>query len=1065
MIDCSSFGNTTGNRINALARVLNPIQPSGSVFVNAAAQRPATPRRLPGVTMRSLLIFALFPAAWAQTSLQVTSGTVTVTIPNSAPYTTLGIVSQPLRWEFRLHSFGTNLPHHGMSAISYETDTYVAEGYPGYLFANSTHDIPDSFSGNGIVLSPCCSGRTDVLIRLQRDVINNQVTAEICDVATGTNCMSGAKAITAHTSDSLAGLVINITSGQSIAFLRWFSTAVPVGTPIGTSGVTGDLGDWEFENSLSDSSSNRLGLTLNGATIRYVATPSYPPVCSAGTSQSFRADQSAGLDGTGSSTFGNPLTYAWTQTSGPTVTLTGATTATPSIASLPAGDYTFSLSVTDSAGPYTSTCSVEYGVVNTGDDNIVITRNRVVDTLLGPMIRYGANPWPWFDDRHRVVADLVIASLGTSLTPSRNYSDFWQTTKGPGTIAITTDGTTVTGSGTTFTTTFCQGPAYPTVPKMVNPSPGTLHIDGSNNLMVMDASYNFPSVNIESWVNVTGGTGWTVGWYLITSVSSGAAILDHSPSVAGNTNTGTYSFYSQPATKILVWYPNNSLEGYGLRGLAVVSCQSDTQMTTWSNYPWQGDVADCNSGGCSYSSDDGGIDATGGGIWTYPGGEGSNYYDDVAGLYALYYRSGLTTYQTAARTLADRFWKYRLGSGTLCNSSPGVNACGGSNEPRTQSLLGMVLRATDGRPDMWPGLESMFTYYMTFLNHWDLESYWGLWDIREESYQMAMISYCAMFDPDSTFRSNCESALSAAMNGLWNVTQAPDGSWQGLDYVDGSWSGPTSVSLTNGDTHVTGNGTSWTSGEFPVNQHMIFLPTTDKPANIQAQVEGVYYTPTFVDGQHLTLDRPYAGTTGTHGWLLGDTEAPPNLATGWGGQPYINGINGVAFEFTAQALRNSDPVNAKLAHEHNLSIARWEMNYGYRSAVKGMQYFAGHVDCLPPITESMVWCNGDETASQSRTLSAETLRSVMLAYVYSKDPTLLAFGDTLYNAMYAKAGTCATGSTACAPDVQYLTDLDSGTGWYVIGDPMNNKWHKWFGMFFGIGAGSDWPAYRIQGTP
>jgi hypothetical protein len=141
------------------------------------------------------------------------------------------------------------------------------------------------------------------------------------------------------------------------------------------------------------------------------------------------------------------------------------------------------------------------------------------------------------------------------------------------------------------------------------------------------------------------------------------------------------------------------------------------------------------------------------------------------------------------------------------------------------------------------------------------------------------------------------------------------------------------------------------------------------------------------------------------------------------------------------------------------------MNYGYRSAVKGMQYFAGHVDCLPPITESMVWCNGDETASQSRTLSAETLRSVMLAYVYSKDPTLLAFGDTLYNAMYAKAGTCATGSTACAPDVQYLTDLDSGTGWYVIGDPMNNKWHKWFGMFFGIGAGSDWPAYRIQGTP
>jgi len=45
-----------------------------------------------------------------------------------------------------------------------------------------------------------------------------------------------------------------------------------------------------------------------------------------------------------------------------------------------------------------------------------------------------------------------------------------------------------------------------------------------------------------------------------------------------------------------------------------------------------------------------------------------------------------------------------------------------------------------------------------------------------------------------------------------------------------------------------------------------------------------------------------------------------------------------------------------------------------------------------------------ETASQARTLSAETLRSVMLAYAYSQDPGLLAFGDTLYNAMYGKAG-------------------------------------------------------------
>jgi len=55
-------------------------------------------------------------------------------------------------------------------------------------------------------------------------------------------------------------------------------------------------------------------------------------------------------------------------------------------------------------------------------------------------------------------------------------------------------------------------------------------------------------------------------------------------------------------TKILVWYADGSQEGHGLRGLAVVSCQGDSQLTA--SAPWQGDVADCHNGGCSYSYDD-----------------------------------------------------------------------------------------------------------------------------------------------------------------------------------------------------------------------------------------------------------------------------------------------------------------------------------------------------------------------------------------------------------------------------------------------------------------------------
>jgi hypothetical protein len=262
---------------------------------------------------------------------------------------------------------------------------------------------------------------------------------------------------------------------------------------------------------------------------------------------------------------------------------------------------------------------------------------------------------------------------------------------------------------------------------------------------------------------------------------------------------------------------------------------------------------------------------------------------------------------------------------------------------------------------------------------------------------------------------------------------------------------------------VVGNGTSWTSGEFPANQHIVFLPTTAKPANIQAQTEHTYYTPTFVDATHLTLDRPYAGTTGTHGWILGDAGGPPVVATGWGGQPFIQGILGLAFHFVDLALATSDPTNAALARQHVIDIANWERTVGYRSAIKGMQYIAGSVDCLPPIPETSVWCTASNNASQARTLDAESLRSVMLGYVYSKDPALRSFADTLYNAMYAKPGTCPGGSTLCVTDGNYLSDLDA-SGWYVTGDPVNDKWHKWFGMFFGIGAGCDWPAYRIGGA-
>ncbi len=88
----------------------------------------------------------------------------------------------------------------------------------------------------------------------------------------------------------------------------------------------------------------------NALTVRVVA-PNKAPVANAGADGSVAEGGSASLDGSGSSDADNDtLTYAWTQTSGTTVTLSGATAAKPSFTApelLANQNLVFSLTVND----------------------------------------------------------------------------------------------------------------------------------------------------------------------------------------------------------------------------------------------------------------------------------------------------------------------------------------------------------------------------------------------------------------------------------------------------------------------------------------------------------------------------------------------------------------------------------------------------------------------------------------------------------------------------------------------------------------------------------------------
>lgn len=902
----------------------------------------------------------IVPGFGAPQSVLAVGGVATLTLPSTAPWTTIGLSTNAMRWELRVHDFGSDWRAYPSFFVNLGPMTLL-RGWTSNVAQASIVKSPgnaDQVYNGGPLVVGCCNNMSDVLVRVQRDVANNQYTLEICN-ASGGGCLSGTAHILSYGAQSWANWPISVNGTGKVAFIRWFSGVVPIGSPIPNSGVLGDLGDWEFEGNVLDSSGH--GLTFSGVPFSYSATPTYPPTCNAGVQQTFRAGYPATLDGSGSfsSDGGTALSYVWQLVSGPPgLSWSSHSVARPQLRGLVFGSYVFQLTVTDSSNQ-SSSCTVKDGAVATDNNDIVITNNSAVDTLLGPMVRWGANPWPWYDNRHKAAADNQIAEMEVQFPA-------WWDTPGPGTVTVTNGSATVVGVGTTFTTTFCQGPSQPTVRK------------------------------------------------------------DGYPIIA-------------------VWHPLGA--GTGRRMEDILSCTDDTHMTL-RGATWNSDGTTSQGSGLTYAADPIGEYSLN---WEWgQQAAPANYYDNVAAYYALYYRSGIDDYLTAARTWADRFWESPM-------IDQGIGPGGFSYSPRGLSAMGLVLRALDGRPEMWTGLHSMWNSMMGLLAGYDA-AYGLIYDEREEGYQLAMVSYCALFDTDATYKSTCKTAIVNSFPAIWTPFKFADGSWPSLTYGSLlSWyPSSTSATLTNGSTTVTGVGTTWGSSDFPA--RIWFMDPYSRPKG-NTQGDPVAYTVTFVNSAQLTLDRPYEGTSGSHGWQISPS------AVGWVSQPFAAGILSTAFDLAAKAVADVSPTTATLAHSYNVAAANWIKDIAYWPSAKGLYYFAGSVDCPGgPLAGANVGCVWGMDAAASRVLSAEAIRGVMLAYAYNGDPALKAFADTLYNAMWGKTGTCPSGSTLCVSDGVYLTGMDDGQYMISGGPPTNGStpW-KWFGQFFGWSGLSSWPGYRAGG--
>jgi len=375
-----------------------------------------------------------------------------------------------------------NFPQPDSWRIEAQLDHFVAHTYPtGLIEFDSapmlwvTSDPSIIFQANGCAeLSLSLGSSTAFRILAQRNTTSGLCTLETWDESTGQHHSISA-AVTGTVWFRYASRRFTIGSfyeshqvDAHIGMLRWYSTNVPVGTvpPRYLASGYGDMVDYEFEGNSYDLSGR--GMTFPADT--YATTTISAPVAVLTTQAgiytlngAYIASAAVGTSVTldASTSFSNSdaasATCVWTRTSGPAVTFSDPDSCMTRVTPSAFGTAVIHLAVTNEGG--TSTVDLKLGGVFANAMGIVDTATEAgpkgaqIATITGPLIRLGANPWSWADDRSVAMAALQISQQSTI------WKNFWSVASTHGTLSIDARGNTVVliGSGTQFQMDFCGG--------------------------------------------------------------------------------------------------------------------------------------------------------------------------------------------------------------------------------------------------------------------------------------------------------------------------------------------------------------------------------------------------------------------------------------------------------------------------------------------------------------------------------------------------------------------------------------------------------------------------------
>lgn len=678
--------------------------------------------------------------------------------------------------------------------------------------------------------APCflyLNGRVNALVRFQKSISTKSISCEIWNYD-ATSYASNKRTITSYAPSISSGGGVGYGVTASLGFLRVSTTALPLGSKPPT---TADAGDWtelKFDGTLADNSGNNHGGSGTGS---FTSTPNQGPSALAKTSGapswsnwvSLRAGFPATLDGTNSFSTADQssaVTYQWKQLRGPSnVIWSDASAATPTITGLVFGTYTFQLTVADAAGKTTST-TMDVGAVATDANGVVVNADPNADTIFGPMIAFGKNPWSFADARNLAMENMQKNTYATPpswSSPAENATvshTYFDPLSAP-VLATLSAGVTSTDlsmsvsssasidTSTLPTEVLVGTPASWEIVRVCSVSGSTLQVcyDGRGFHYGHDGSYIRPATvwpaGTGIWQSKITGHG-THFLSTICSMGAGFQTATGQPVIsagsinvtAGSTQAsalGTSWSAAQNSMAIAVSATHN---GAPFTFLANVSSASGTTLTFSRPFP-----ADADNGSYSYKifSDQRNVTLH---YRRADGSDGSIYFP-TAGCEndtSLYLYMGWDN-AYAGQTVANSQYSYMDGFGWVSDFSanfydmglahyafyyrsgytpsltaartiedywirnPQIAQGDAGGLPRRMSVIGTFAAAVlDGdRGNNWSGLRSMARIGAAVANASNCDD-----DPRETAYELSWLSLAAQFDPDLTQRANWKNSLASA---------------------------------------------------------------------------------------------------------------------------------------------------------------------------------------------------------------------------------------------------------------------------------------------------------------